>query len=933
MRRIISETYRRSEEAAKKHMALRRERARNSWNEWNLSNPWETRWHGRHPGDSWEDDWYTSELRDAYGSPWTGRDDYSHYIYREDGDRKILHDPVGAWQRSCAEDHGVRAQILRRHDMGRAGKFGGKGRLYQRGYRANEGKGAMTFPATVTTRDSQASSQNASTSDVASQLDSLQARMDQHRSRYSLQARMDQLRSRSCSPASAASRHATPGESSQRLTDAEERIRELTATNENLKREKAQAVSERDAICRGQPPRDEDVAPSERCQLALARLLECLSHCEKGEPPMAGAKRRGTWTATLRASCGRFLALMRELTEEAADKREKRKDALPAETDIPSVRRTGNEMFLMHKGRKPMSGWKPQHDALQERRQRNFFDRRLEPVARQPGEKGWHFLQRQRQEEADIALTKRRWQSEVRKAEELQAARGREVMETYRDMASIRSGLMPARAPSWDSKWSGDEPEPLWNPGQQQAYNDEWRKQMARKPGDDGYLFTLELVRQACEKVAWDWRPSHSSSSACTASRASPRGRSRSPSRSRTRDGHVETAGGIHYGVATGIDTELEKRLNPIVLDEPVPVLSNAVVLPGFWTKEVRELGLPHNMLECTSDELQELQALIDGTFIQRQTVDRSILDPLPSKLVVTSAKRSEHPALWHRYGKVRQRATARLSRKPLTAPVLPATASTAPLISSRICRGVNFANARVLFHGSNRASAESILSLGLKIDLSGSNQPGHRGPMYGHGIYLAERASKSDEYSNDGPELNGEYVMLLCRAVLGDVLACTTPWDCAEDVWPKGTYDAVLGDREQVSSTYKEFVFFNEDQIYPEYEIRYRRHYEPIVREIAEGADGRQGRETAEGADGRQGRETAEGADERQGLLSAAVFDGNSHSRVGDPGSSSASGAMRLQRSRGRSPEQVYGQKRDMRPSRSKSASLARRVRFQDGL
>ena len=791
----------------------------------------------------------------------------------------------------------------------------------------------MTFPATVTPRDSQASSQNASTSDVASQLDSLQARMDQHRSRYSLQARMDQLRSRSCSPASAASRHATPGESSQRLTDAEERIRELTATNENLKREKAQAVSERDAICRGQPPRDEDVAPSERCQLALARLLECLSHCEKGEPPMAGAKRRGTWTATLRASCGRFLALMRELTEEAADKREKRNDALPAEPDIPSVRRTGNEMFLMHKGRKPMSGWKPQHDALQERRQRNFFDRRLEPVARQPGEKGWHFLQRQRQEEADIALTKRRWQSEVRKAEELQAARGREVMETYRDMASIRSGLMPARTPSWDSKWSGDEPEPLWNPGQQQAYNDEWRKQMARKPGDDGYLFTLELVRQACEKVAWDWRPSHSSSSACTASRASLRGRSRSPSRSRTRDGHVETAGGIHYGVATGIDTELEKRLNPIVLDEPVPVLSNAVVLPGFWTKEVRELGSPHNMLECTSDELQELQALIDGTFIQRQTVGRSILDPLPSKLVVTSAKRSEHPALWHRYGKVRQRATARLSRKPLTAPVLPATASMAPLISSRICRGVNFANAHVLFHGSNRASAESILSLGLKIDLSGSNQPGHRGPMYGHGIYLAERASKSDEYSNDGPELNGEYVMLLCRAVLGDVLACTTPRDCAEDVWPKGTYDAVLGDREQVSSTYKEFVFFNEDQIYPEYEIRYRRHYEPIVREIAEGADGRQGRETAEGADGRQGRETAEGADERQGLLSAAVFDGNSHSRVGDPGSSSASGAMRLQRSRGRSPEQVYGQKRDMRPSRSKSASLARRVRFQDGL
>ena len=303
MRRIISETYRQSEEAAKKHMALRRERVRNSWNEWNLSNPWETRRHGRYPGDSWEDDWYTSELRDAYGSPWTGRDDYSHHIYREDGDRKILHDPVGAWQRSCAEDHGVRAQILRRHDMGRAGKFCGKGRLYQRGHHANKGKGAMTFPATVTPRDSQASSQNASTSDVASQLDSLQARMDQHRSRYSLQARMDQLRSRSCSPASAASRHATPGESSQRLTDAEELIRELKAQVEELKfgwyqaqrasEEERGAFYAREQKVLAAEAQELDESPALRCQKALARLLECMTHQELKDPPLEGAKRRG----------------------------------------------------------------------------------------------------------------------------------------------------------------------------------------------------------------------------------------------------------------------------------------------------------------------------------------------------------------------------------------------------------------------------------------------------------------------------------------------------------------------------------------------------------------------------------------------------------------------------------------------------------------
>ncbi len=183
-------------------MALGRERMRNSWYEWNLSNSWEDPWYeygSSDSGDSWEDDGYTNEIRYAHWSPWNRTsvrwdDDYRYY-HREGGDRNPLRGPVGAWQLSCAENHGVRAQMLRRHDKGRAGKFGGKGRLYQRRHRANKGKGAMTFP-TVTPQGSQASSSVASTSDVASQLDSLRARMGPHRSRHSLQARMNQLQAR-----------------------------------------------------------------------------------------------------------------------------------------------------------------------------------------------------------------------------------------------------------------------------------------------------------------------------------------------------------------------------------------------------------------------------------------------------------------------------------------------------------------------------------------------------------------------------------------------------------------------------------------------------------------------------------------------------------------------------------------------------------------
>ena len=42
------------------------------------------------------------------------------------------------------------------------------------------------------------------------------------------------------------------------------------------------------------------------------------------------------------------------------------------------------------------------------------------------------------------------------------------------------------------------------------------------------------------------------------------------------------------------------------------------------------------------------------------------------------------------------------------------------------------------------------------------------------------------------------------------------------------GRYDAVLGDREAAVGTYREFVIFEEDLIYPEYVVLYTRRYTP---------------------------------------------------------------------------------------------------------
>lgn len=41
------------------------------------------------------------------------------------------------------------------------------------------------------------------------------------------------------------------------------------------------------------------------------------------------------------------------------------------------------------------------------------------------------------------------------------------------------------------------------------------------------------------------------------------------------------------------------------------------------------------------------------------------------------------------------------------------------------------------------------------------------------------------------------------------------------------GPYDCVLGDREKLRGTYKEYVIFDSEGLYPEYVIEYERIYD----------------------------------------------------------------------------------------------------------
>jgi len=133
-------------------------------------------------------------------------------------------------------------------------------------------------------------------------------------------------------------------------------------------------------------------------------------------------------------------------------------------------------------------------------------------------------------------------------------------------------------------------------------------------------------------------------------------------------------------------------------------------------------------------------------------------------------------------------------------------------------------AHEEFLFHGTNDSAAESITKGDFLVNLAGS----HAGTLYGKGVYLAESVSKSDEYTRENAR--GERCILVCRATLGYVNytdQVSPNVDALVDSCVNGPYHCVLGDREKCRGTYREIIVYEEDQVYPEYVIWYKRVYE----------------------------------------------------------------------------------------------------------
>merc|ERR1712125_89718 len=92
---------------------------------------------------------------------------------------------------------------------------------------------------------------------------------------------------------------------------------------------------------------------------------------------------------------------------------------------------------------------------------------------------------------------------------------------------------------------------------------------------------------------------------------------------------------------------------------------------------------------------------------------------------------------------------------------------------------------------------------------------------------YFGESSTKADEYAEDRDSKCHEkdvFAMLLCRTYMGKFYYTTDRNTEAGDKVAAGDYDSTVGDRWKSAGTFREFVIYDNAQVYPEYIVIYDR-------------------------------------------------------------------------------------------------------------
>lgn len=139
------------------------------------------------------------------------------------------------------------------------------------------------------------------------------------------------------------------------------------------------------------------------------------------------------------------------------------------------------------------------------------------------------------------------------------------------------------------------------------------------------------------------------------------------------------------------------------------------------------------------------------------------------------------------------------------------------------------------LWHGTPVRQGLAIAQDDFKISLAGSGNAS----MFGEGLYFAESCTKADEYARDD---TGHYsdvrALLLCRVCMGRIHYTTEPEPDALQKFLDGERDSTLADLAASRNTFREFVVYDAQQVYPEYVLLYKRLHqsetpEPLPKEL----------------------------------------------------------------------------------------------------
>jgi hypothetical protein len=306
-----------------------------------------------------------------------------------------------------------------------------------------------------------------------------------------------------------------------------------------------------------------------------------------------------------------------------------------------------------------------------------------------------------------------------------------------------------------------------------------------------------------------------------------------------------------HTGAKLGILRELEKHARETghtgmtekaagCIAEIADKVQKDMGLPPGWDV-VRELGgedaklLLKKTEETEAALLERLQKLVDETYWgwgglgkNTRTRDRAA-DPIADRLVVRKVVYVQNAENYVNYT---------MRKRTVVSQMTPDTKVNWDVKTQKVSlQGVGrhsstgtpvdaSVNEYFLWHGTSVKAAEAITNTKFRMSFSGTAY----GSLFGCGIYFAESCMKADEYTTS--DSNGWFPLILCRVMLGRVNYCDAvqPRKLAADLEasckPGSGYHSVLGDREKVRQTFREFIVYDEDQVYPEYIVWYERKF-----------------------------------------------------------------------------------------------------------